>query len=145
MEELLRGRRRGRAAACSTVRRNCTRRSPLGRAWQVARSNRSVRPLPAICAAGYHRPAADPHSGVHQPLMIDIATDTRVIDAEAPQYNASLVRREDETDSLAYFWVRFDGDPTPFEPGQYMTIGVMVDGRIVQRPYSVASPPVVSG
>ena len=60
-------------------------------------------------------------------------------------YNARLVRREDETDSLAYFWVRFDGEPTPFEPGQYMTIGVMVDGKIVQRPYSVASPPAVAG
>jgi ferredoxin/flavodoxin---NADP+ reductase len=67
------------------------------------------------------------------------------IDPAAPQYNARLVRREDETESLAYFWVRFDGDPTPFEPGQYMTIGVMVEGRIVQRPYSVASPPIVAG
>ena len=49
------------------------------------------------------------------------------------------MRREDETESLAYFWVRFDGEPTPFVAGQYMTIGVMVDERIVQRPYSVAS------
>ena len=62
-----------------------------------------------------------------------------------PQYNATLVRREDENESLAYFWVRFDGDPTPFESGQYMTIGVMVDGKIVQRPYSVASAPAVAG
>ncbi len=73
--------------------------------------------------------------------MTELATLQRVIDPEAPQYNARLVRREEETDSLAYFWVRFDGEPTPFESGQYMTIGVMVDGRIVQRPYSVASPP----
>jgi len=77
--------------------------------------------------------------------MTDLAADTRPIDAEAPQYNASLVRREDETDSLAYFWIRFDGEPTPFEPGQYMTIGVMVDGKIVQRPYSVASAPARAG
>ena len=77
--------------------------------------------------------------------MTDLAADPRVIDAEAPVYNARLVRREDETESLAYFWVRFDGEPTPFEPGQYMTIGVMVDGKIVQRPYSVASPPVAAG
>ena len=77
--------------------------------------------------------------------MTDLAADTRTIEAEAPQYNARLVRREDMTESLAYFWVRFDGEPTPFEAGQYMTIGVMVDGRIVQRPYSVASPPVVAG
>ena len=32
------------------------------------------------------------------------------------RYNASLVRREDQHDSLAYFWVSFDGEPTPFEP-----------------------------
>ena len=77
--------------------------------------------------------------------MTELAADPRVIDADSPVYNARLVRREDETDSLAYFWVRFDGDPTPFEPGQYMTIGVMVDGKIVQRPYSVASPPAAAG
>jgi ferredoxin-NADP reductase len=67
------------------------------------------------------------------------------IDPAAPVYNATLVRREDATESLASFWVRFDGEPTPFEPGQYMTIGVMVDGKILQRPYSVASPPVRAG
>jgi ferredoxin-NADP reductase len=77
--------------------------------------------------------------------MTDLLADTRPIDAEAPQYNATLVRREDENESLAYFWVRFDGDPTPFESGQYMTIGVMVEGKIVQRPYSVASAPAVAG
>jgi len=77
--------------------------------------------------------------------MTDLAAGTRTIEAEAPQYNAALVRREDMTESLAYFWVRFDAEPTPFEPGQYMTIGVMVDGKIVQRPYSVASPPVAAG
>jgi len=68
-----------------------------------------------------------------------------IVDPAAPVYNARLVRREDETDSLAYFWVRFDGEPTPFVSGQYMTIGVMVDDKIVQRPYSVASPPAVTG
>jgi ferredoxin--NADP+ reductase len=77
--------------------------------------------------------------------MTELAADPRIVEAEAPQYNASLVRREDMTESLGYFWVRFDGEPTPFEPGQYMTIGVMVDGKIVQRPYSVASPPVSAG
>jgi ferredoxin--NADP+ reductase len=77
--------------------------------------------------------------------MTEPLTAPRTIDPAAEVYNASLVRREDETDSLAYFWVRFDGDPTPFSPGQYMTIGVMLDGRILQRPYSVASPPAVAG
>ncbi len=79
--------------------------------------------------------------------MTDLSIPAPVsgIDPAAPQYNARLVRREDETDSLAYFWVRFDGDPTPFEPGQYMTIGVLVDGKVVQRPYSVASAPARAG
>jgi len=76
--------------------------------------------------------------------MTELATDTPMIAAEAPQYNATLVRREDESESLAYFWVRFDGERTPFEPGQYMTIGVFADGKLVQRPYSVASSPRVA-
>jgi ferredoxin--NADP+ reductase len=77
--------------------------------------------------------------------MTHLAEDTRVIDAEHASYNATLVRRDDLTADLAYFWVRFDGDPTPFEPGQYMTTGVVTDGRILQRPYSVASGPSVAG
>ena len=67
------------------------------------------------------------------------------IDPAAPVYNARLARRDDATESLASFWVRFDGEPTPFLPGQYMTIGVMVDGKLLQRPYSVASPPERAG
>ena len=67
--------------------------------------------------------------------------DTRVIDSASELYNAELVRRVDETDDLAYFWVRLRGEPVPFEPGQYLTIGVFADGRLVQRPYSVASSP----
>jgi ferredoxin-NADP reductase len=68
-----------------------------------------------------------------------------VVAAEDERYNASLVRRVDQHENLSYFWVKFDGDPTSFEPGQYMTIGVFIDGRIVQRPYSVASAPVDAG
>ena len=71
--------------------------------------------------------------------------DERVISLESDKYNATLVRREDQTSDLATFWVRFDGEPTPFEPGQYMTIGVVADDRVVQRPYSVASDPAVAG
>ena len=77
--------------------------------------------------------------------MTEPLTAPAAIDPDAAVYNARLVRREDETESLAYFWVRFDGDPTPFEAGQYMTIGVMANDRILQRPYSVASPPAVAG
>ncbi|HLY15408.1 MAG TPA: FAD-binding oxidoreductase [Candidatus Limnocylindrales bacterium] len=67
--------------------------------------------------------------------------DPRQVEADAPQYNATLVARSDETSSLAYFTIRFDAEPVAFEPGQYMTIGVMAGGKIVQRPYSVASSP----
>ncbi len=82
--------------------------------------------------------------------MTDLAADAAaapsgVIATEDERYNASLVARVDQHDSLGYFWVKFDAEPTPFESGQYMTIGVFVDGRIVQRPYSVASPPHVAG
>ena len=76
---------------------------------------------------------------------------TGAIIAEDERYNASLIRREDAHESLATFWVKFDGDPTPFESGQYMTIGVFTEGdgtappRIVQRPYSIASDPDVAG
>lgn len=77
--------------------------------------------------------------------MADLIDEPRVIASDDARYNATLARREDQHDSLAYFWVRFDGDPTPFAAGQYMTIGVMVEGRIVQRPYSIASAPSLAG
>lgn len=73
------------------------------------------------------------------------AAPSGVIATDDERYNATLVDRVDQHESLAYFWVKFDRDPTPFEPGQYMTIGVFVDGRIVQRPYSVASAPRDAG
>lgn len=71
--------------------------------------------------------------------------DPRVVAAEAEQYNTTLVRRVDQTDDLALFWVRYDDEPVPFHPGQYMTIGVYADGKLVQRPYSVASAPREAG
>jgi ferredoxin--NADP+ reductase len=77
--------------------------------------------------------------------MTDLAAAPGAIARDAPQYNARLVRRVDDNESLARFWVRFDGDPVPFLSGQYMTIGVVAGERIVQRPYSVASDPGVAG
>ncbi len=71
--------------------------------------------------------------------------DSRVIDPAAAQYNARLVKRVDLTSELGYFWVKFDGPSTHFEPGQYMTTGVFADGKLVQRPYSVASAPAEAG
>jgi ferredoxin--NADP+ reductase len=71
--------------------------------------------------------------------------DTRVIEPAADAYNATLVSREDLNPDLAYFRVRLDGPPAPFEPGQYMTTGVIADGKMLQRPYSVASAPSLAG
>ena len=79
------------------------------------------------------------------PIVAAFAEDTRVIAEDAPQYNATLVKRVDHSADLASVWVRFDGEPVPFEPGQYMTIGVFADDKLWQRPYSVASAPSVAG
>jgi ferredoxin--NADP+ reductase len=76
--------------------------------------------------------------------MTDHLNDTRVIAPEAEKYNATLIRREDDSSELATFWVRFEGDPVHFEPGQYMTVGVYGDDKLYQRPYSVASTPEVA-
>ena len=73
--------------------------------------------------------------------------DPRTIIPDDERYNARLIARADETESLTYVTVKFDGDATPFDAGQYMTIGVFTETelgpRIVQRPYSVASDPGV--
>ena len=76
--------------------------------------------------------------------MIEPDQDTRVIEQDAEVYNATLVARQDIGPDLAYFRVKLDGPAVPFEPGQYMTIGVVADGKLLQRPYSVASPPTAS-
>jgi ferredoxin--NADP+ reductase len=55
--------------------------------------------------------------------------------------NATLVAREDLTESIAIFTVRPDDGPRRFVAGQYFSLGLEVDGRVVQRPYSVASLP----
>jgi ferredoxin-NADP reductase len=71
--------------------------------------------------------------------MTELATDERTIAPESGFYNARLTRRVDLTESLAFMWVSFEGEPVDFEPGQYLTIGVESGAKLVQRPYSVAS------
>lgn len=71
--------------------------------------------------------------------MTDVAVDERPIAPESAHYNAHVTKRIDLTESLAFFWVSYDGDPVAFEPGQYLTIGVESDGKLIQRPYSIAS------
>jgi ferredoxin/flavodoxin---NADP+ reductase len=74
--------------------------------------------------------------------MTHALPDARPIAPESDRYNARLTWREDITPALALFRVTYDADPVEFEPGQYLTIGVESDGKMVQRPYSVASSPL---
>ena len=54
-------------------------------------------------------------------------------------HDATIVGRADLTDTIASFRIRPDGVTLPFVPGQYVTIGLAPAGKLVQRPYSVAS------
>ena len=60
--------------------------------------------------------------------------DERFIAPEHERYNAHLIARVDHTADQATFWVRFDGDPVLFDPGQYMTGGVYADAPALVRP-----------
>ena len=74
--------------------------------------------------------------------MTELAASTeRPIAPESAFYNAVVTRRVDLTESLLFVWVSYTGEPVEFEPGQYLTIGVESDGKLLQRPYSVASSP----
>lgn len=53
--------------------------------------------------------------------------------------NAVVAGREDLNASVARFSIRPDILQPPVEPGQYLTLGLVVDGRIIQRPYSSAT------
>jgi ferredoxin-NADP reductase len=55
--------------------------------------------------------------------------------------NATLAARIELTPTIARFAVRPDDGVPPFEPGQYFALGLTVDGRPLQRPYSTASAP----
>ncbi len=53
--------------------------------------------------------------------------------------NATVVARMEHGPSIVRFTVRSDGGPVTVRPGQYLALGVMVDGRLLQRPYSTAT------
>jgi ferredoxin--NADP+ reductase len=54
--------------------------------------------------------------------------------------NATLAERLDLTETVAHFRVRPDDGRPDFRPGQYMALGLADGDRLVQRPYSAASP-----
>jgi ferredoxin--NADP+ reductase len=59
---------------------------------------------------------------------------------KAEHYQAELIERRDVSASLAVF--RFlPAEQPSFTAGQYATIGVIADGDVIERPYSIASSP----
>ena len=55
--------------------------------------------------------------------------------------NATIVEREDVSATVARLVVRPDGPMLPFRAGQYLALGMRLEGRLVQRPYSTAACP----
>lgn len=60
--------------------------------------------------------------------------------AKAEQHSAELIERRDVSASLAVFRFRAAKQPT-FTAGQYATLGVVVNGHVIERPYSIVSSP----
>lgn len=60
---------------------------------------------------------------------------------KAEHYPAELIERRDVSARLAVFRFRAAEQPT-FNAGQYATIGVVVDGDVIERPYSIVSSPL---
>jgi ferredoxin--NADP+ reductase len=54
--------------------------------------------------------------------------------------NATLAERHDLTPQVSSYVVHPDAPVPPFEPGQYFSLGLEIDGKLVLRPYSTASP-----
>jgi ferredoxin-NADP reductase len=55
--------------------------------------------------------------------------------------NATLVGRELVTDDIHVLRIRPDDGPVSFQPGQYLSLGLLHDGGWLQRPYSPAGWP----
>ncbi len=53
---------------------------------------------------------------------------------------ATITRRNDFADDLATFWLR-PTEKLDFKPGQYATLALEIDGKLVKRAYSIASAP----
>ena len=93
----------------------------------VGTGARARRPLPPARTAPPERPLPARAAGLPARVAATIAD------------NAMVVARHDLTSSVARFRIRPDLPPPHVEPGQYLTLGLVVDGRIVQRPYSTAT------
>lgn len=70
---------------------------------------------------------------------LDPYTVARMIDTDK-YATATIVSRRDLAADLWVVRIRPDCE-LPFRPGQYVTLGLELDGRIIERPYSIASDP----
>lgn len=62
--------------------------------------------------------------------------------ASNEQQVLTCCRVVDETHDIKTFEFRVgDGSPVRFEPGQFMTVSVLIAGRSVERCYTISSPP----
>jgi ferredoxin-NADP reductase len=56
-------------------------------------------------------------------------------------HNGTLVARVDLSERVASFVIEPDTSAPAFRPGQYVSLGLRDGDRILQRPYSIVSPP----
>src|SRR5512132_4136036 len=59
---------------------------------------------------------------------------------QANHYTADLIERIDVSTDLAVFRFR-PTEQISFAAGQYATIGLAIDGDVIERPYSIVSSP----
>jgi len=69
-----------------------------------------------------------------------LAEDKRVAYSEEKFYRAQITKRVDFAPDLWIFRIRAGGQFT-FVPGQYASLGVEVEGKRIERPYSIVSSP----
>jgi len=53
---------------------------------------------------------------------------------------AAIISRRELSDDLWVIRIKADCE-LPFRPGQYVTIGLPLNGRVIERPYSISSSP----
>lgn len=85
------------------------------------------------------QPAAAPATPAPARPVAGVVDLPQVASRPALEPNATLLRREDVTDSMAAFTVALDAPLARYRPGQYVSLGLFADGQWIQRPYSIVS------
>ena len=77
---------------------------------------------------------------LHQSTDAPAGARHAIADGSRASLNATLVWRDDLTPAVTRFGVSPDDGVPAFVPGQYFALGLPDGERLVQRPYSTASP-----